>query len=330
MTLVGNNPGSGIGMWELLAGIGTIVDLNNLATEVTGLGGGANTFSWTINNDGCIASDYVTITYYVLPVADFIPNHLSGCPPLTVNFVNNSIGGFPYLWDFGDGNSSSDPNTQHTYNYSGTYKARLTATGPDGIYVNKDTAIIVHELPVANFDVTTTKVYIPEQPVHCFNLSDNYDSCLWEFGDSAASTEVNASYYYTEEGIYDITLYVWSEHGCFDSLTMNDVVEVEKSGKIIFPNAFSPNLSGPTSCYCLEHDYSNDVFCPLIKGVVEYHMEIYNRWGILLFESSELNIGWDGYNKGKLSDEGVYVWRIIGRYNNGKSFEFLGNVIILH
>ncbi|MBA7554696.1 hypothetical protein ES705_47327 [subsurface metagenome] len=59
-------------------------------------------------------------------------------------------------------------------------------------------------------------------------------------------------------------------------------------------------------------------------------MEIYNRWGILLFESSELNIGWDGYHKGKLLDEGVYVWRIIGRYNNGKSFEFLGNVIILH
>ena len=71
--LVGNKPASGIGQWVVLAGQGTFANASNFETSVSGLGGGANTLSWTINNDGCIASDDVVITNKILPKVDFDP-----------------------------------------------------------------------------------------------------------------------------------------------------------------------------------------------------------------------------------------------------------------
>jgi gliding motility-associated-like protein len=67
-----------------------------------------------------------------------------------------------------------------------------------------------------------------------------------------------------------------------------------------------------------------------VDGVTEYHLEIYNRLGIRLFTSEDVNIGWDGYFKGKLVEEGAYVFKVYGKYNNGQSFSFVGNIILLH
>ena len=53
-----------------------------------------------------------------------------------------------------------------------------------------------------------------------------------------------------------------------------------------------------------EGDFENDVFHPFGEGVDEYHLEIFNKWGILLFESNDFMIGWDGYYKSQLVEEG--------------------------
>jgi len=63
--------------------------------------------------------------------------------------------------------------------------------------------------------------------------------------------------------------------------------------------------------------------------VTDYHLEIYNRLGIILFRSDDINIGWDGYFKGKLVEEGAYVFKVYGKYNNGESFNHLGNIILI-
>ena len=69
---------------------------------------------------------------------------------------------------------------------------------------------------------------------------------------------------------------------------------------------------------------------PYGEGVEQYHLEIFNKWGILLFESHDRNIGWDGYYKDKLVKEGVYVWKVSGVYNNGKDFKKVGTVVVIH
>jgi gliding motility-associated-like protein len=328
--LVGNKPSSGQGGWIVLAGQGTVETPSNFETGVTGLGGGANTFSWTINNDGCIASDDVVITHRVLPAVSFNPMPGSGCPPLVISFINTSIGGAPFSWDFGDGTGSNATNTDHTYNIPGKYTVRLTATGPDGLIVTKDTIVVIREIPVAQFEVTPEIAYIPGNSVNFFNQSENIDSLLWEFGDGTTSTEKNPSYKYETEGAYDITLHVWSGYQCYDSQRISHGVIVERAGVINCPNAFTPNRDGPSGGNFNQNDFSNDVFHCFTDGVTEYHLEIYNRLGIRVFTTDDLNTGWDGYFKGKLVEEGAYVFKVYGKFNSGQPYNLIGNIILLH
>ncbi|HEX2967521.1 MAG TPA: immunoglobulin domain-containing protein [Bacteroidales bacterium] len=328
--LIGNKPLKGTGEWIVLAGQGVINAPTGFETAVSGLGGGANTFAWTINNEGCIASDEVVVTHKVMPAADFSPLPGGGCPPLNVTFINTSSGGSPYSWDFGDGTTSASTNTTHTYNVPGNYKVRLTATGPDGLIVNKDTVIIVRPVPVAQFEVTPDTTYIPGNPVHFYNMSLDIDSLLWEFGDGHTSTEENPSYTYSEEGNYNVTLHVWSGYQCYDSVVKESAVFVDLAGVINCPNAFTPNSSGPSGGIYNDNDHSNDVFHCFVDGVVEYHMEVYNRLGIRLFETDDINIGWDGYFKGKLVEEGAYVFKAYGKFNNGQPFSYFGNILVIY
>ncbi|MDP4227104.1 MAG: gliding motility-associated C-terminal domain-containing protein, partial [Bacteroidota bacterium] len=97
------------------------------------------------------------------------------------------------------------------------------------------------------------------------------------------------------------------------------------------PSAFTPNPNGSSNGRYNRNDYSNDVFYPIVimNGIQDYHMEIYNRWGVLVFESNDIEIGWDGYYKGKLLTQDVYIYRVSGFYNNGKRFSFAGDVLLM-
>lgn len=328
--LIGNKPSSGEGLWIVTAGNGTIGASNNFETSITNLGGGANTFTWTINNEGCIASDDVVVTYRMLPVADFDPMPGGGCVPVTVSFINTSIGGTPYTWDFGDGTTSSSTNATHTYNVPGNYRVRLTATGPDGIMIYKDTTVVIREIPVAAMAIDPDTAYIPGNSVHFHNLSNNIDSLMWDFGDGNTSTEENPSYKYGAEGSYDVTLHVWSGYECYDSIIIRNAVTVERAGIIKCPNAFTPNPNGSSGGYYNDNDFSNDVFHCYIEGAKAYHMEVYNRIGIRIFETNDINVGWDGYFKGELVEEGAYIFRATGKFNNGETFSYFGNILVIY
>jgi PKD repeat protein len=334
--LVGNKPQAGVGEWQLNAGSGIIQDPNNFETTVTNLGEGANSFYWTIDNDGCVASDAVIITYYVLPEVDFMPTPQSGCPSLVVDFINSSVGGYPFTWDFGDGTVSTETNPMHTYDTPGTYHVRLSGTGPDGIIITRDTTVVVYEQPDAEMEVTPALVFVSDppsqrdKPVNFYNLTTEYETVTWDFGDGTTSNEINPIHYYQETGVYDVTLHVVTENQCYDSETIYEAVTVELKGSIQCPNVFTPNLGGPTGGTVVENDYSNDVFHCFATDVHDYRLEIYNRLGIRMFESDDINVGWDGYFDGELADEGVYVFRISGTYNSGEKFTDVGSVMIIY
>jgi hypothetical protein len=106
----------------------------------------------------------------------------------------------------------------------------------------------------------------------------------------------------------------FSESGCF----------------IEFPNAFIPNSNGPAGgYYTSKSDESAQIFHPVTSGVSEYQLRIFSRLGILIFETSDINIGWDGYHKGALCEPGVYVWKARGTYKNGESFVKTGDVMLI-
>jgi len=104
-----------------------------------------------------------------------------------------------------------------------------------------------------------------------------------------------------------------------------------KPGEIIFPNAFKWNGTGPTGGYWNENQTDDHVFRPFTRNVINYRLKIYTRWGNLIYESSDLNKGWDGYSRdGNLAPQAVYVWIATGKFTDGNNFNKIGDVTFLH
>jgi hypothetical protein len=102
-------------------------------------------------------------------------------------------------------------------------------------------------------------------------------------------------------------------------------------GSIIFPNAFRWNGSGSTGGYWNESIVEDFVFRPVYRNVDVYKLQIFNRSGLMIFESSDIHTGWDGYLKnGQLAFQGVYIWRASGKFNDGSSFCKSGDVTFLY
>jgi hypothetical protein len=335
VTLIGNVPNVGTGSWSLVAGSQNtqIVTPGNFTSLVNDLTPGVNVFSWNINNNGCISSDEVTITYIVWPDADFEPSTLSGCPPLEVNFVNITSGGEPYRWDMGDGTIINQQHVTYTYFDPGTYSVTLYATAPGSdVPVTKTRSITVHPIPTANFGIAPEVVYMPGQTISCYNYSKNIVQSIWDFGDGRERVEAFAPLYqYQDTGRFNIMLKVINQFGCPDSLTIIDAVHVLKRSEFFFPDAFTPNPFGGSGGVYDPLDRSNDVFYPIVTDgeILDYEFKIFNRAGVMIFRTNDIKLGWDGYYKNKMLPQGVYVYYVTGRYNNGEPFKKVGNVMLI-
>lgn len=325
--LSGNNPESGTGEWILVAGAGNIEVPSGFTTLVTSMGAGLNTFEWTITNGSCMARDQVVINYKVMPKAGFTTDVTEGCPGTTIEFYNTTQYGTTYRWDMGDGTFTTDVNPMHTYNYAGQYKVNMIAYGPDNRNVTVDTLITIHSNPVARFYFRPDTAFV-NKPVRCYD-DDSYNASVyhWDFGDNQYASESNPLHYYSTSGSFTITLIVASDFGCAD--TISQEIYVAEDGLLIFPNAFTPDPSGPGGGFYDENDRTNNVFFPYHENIAEYHLEIYSRWGVLLFESDDVNMGWDGYYKGQLLAKDVYVWKVTGKYVSGTDFMRTGTVLLI-
>jgi PKD repeat protein len=281
---------------------------------------------------GCQGSDTIHIKVIMPPepVASFEPDTV-GCSPLIVKFRNLSENAETYLWDFGDQTFSSEQNPSHTYNIPGSYIVKLTVTNIAG-QSSHNGLITVYQKPTAVFNVYPTEVISNSQVVVFTNFSYDGVSWLWNFGDGDTSVEESPWHKYESEGVYKITLIVTSKDGCTDSAMYKSPVVVDyKAGAIRFPNAFKWNESGPTGGYWNENQLDDNTFRPFFTNVIEYKLQIFNRWGVLLYESSDLQKGWDGYfGNSKLALQGVYVWKAVGRYADGTYFNKIGDVTFLH
>jgi len=299
-----------------------------------GLGTHLLTYSLPPHSWGCAASESVRITVILPPppVADF-EGDAAGCAPLTVRFKNKSKHGESYTWDFGDRQYSAEKDPVHTYYVPGDYVIKLTVRNLAGESV-RNGIVKVYQNPSAIFDAYPVNVVNNEQIVIFYSYSYYADNYLWMFGDGETSTEENPYHKYEKEGSYTVSLKVTTSMGCVDSAVMETPVVVEwKTGEIKFPNVFKWNETGPTGGQWDEGVYPgmDNVFRPFFENVIEYKLQIYNRWGALIYESHDLNKGWDGYfGNGNLAPQGVYVWKAHGRYADGGYFDTVGDVTFLH
>lgn len=264
------------------------------------------------------------------PTASFLGS-AEGCVPLSVDFTNTSLGGLDFSWNFGDGGTSIAENPTYIYYEPGVYTVSLTVTGIGGgtqTAVHVD-SIVVHPKANAYFVLNPSSVIVPSQPVYFYNLSGFADQYLWLFGDGQSTTETNPTHYYQEPGLFDVTLIANNQWNCPDTFSLPEAVLAEAAGDIEFPNAFTPSSSGPGDGRYDPLSITNDIFFPLYEGVEEYQLQIFNRWGELVFESKDVEIGWDGYYRGEPAKQDVYVWKCNATFSDGNQYSGAGDLTLL-
>ena len=264
-----------------------------------------------------------------LPLSAIRMSAEAGCLPLKIKFSNGSLNFDSCVWTFGDGGSSSETNPEWIFDEAGVYRITLTVFNETGLKSIAIDSVTVYRKPEALFEVFSDDITIPADEVRFMNFSSNAIEFKWEFGDGGTSEEFEPVYRYRESGLYNVRLIVRSEYGCTDSLVVENAFEGQEY-YITFPNAFIPNSGGPSGgIYSSKSDETAQVFHPYSSEVAEYQLRIFSKLGILIFESNDINIGWDGYYKGVLSEPGVYIWKVRGKYNNGEPFVKMGDVILL-
>jgi len=159
--------------------------------------------------------------------ADFSATPVSGVFPLVVQFSDASTGSITsWLWNFGDGQTSTEQNPQHMYSAAGSYSVSLTVNGPSGSDIETKTDYVNVYTPVsANFSANQTSGIAPLSVTFTNNSTGDYTSTNWTFGDGGTSSSINPVYVYATGGTYPVSLIV-SGPGGEDTETKTNYITV--------------------------------------------------------------------------------------------------------
>ncbi|HET6225764.1 MAG TPA: PKD domain-containing protein, partial [Bacteroidia bacterium] len=255
----------------------------------------------TVTFDGCIKKYTDNVEVLQKPNSDYTIENTVSCELTPVHFINKSTGAPPlqYTWNFGDESTSDLLSPYHTYKKIGNYSTSLMVSSVNGC---RDTfelpnVIAVQKLPIAGFDVDPKDTSVFYATINLTDHSKYTSACKMFWGDGNSEGDCIMGHTYTTPGIYEI-MQIAENNGCFDTAYVEVVVRPD----FVFwlPNAFTPG----------RNDDLNDVYKPVIVGAHDYHFLIFDRWGQQLFETNDLNGGWNGYLKGRLCETDVYVYKI--------------------
>lgn len=174
----------------------------------------------------------------------------SGCVPYTISFTDNSSLAQLWLWDFGDGTTSTAQHPNHTYTQRGDYTVTLIVSADTVLGSCTDTIMQVSKIivrdPLAAFSANT-QVSCAPMIVNFNNQSVDAVSYFWDFGDSTYSTVENPVKVYNYPGWYTVSLVVVSDNGCTDTLTMFQFIRVQ--GPVPHFNASTTTGCAPVSVH---------------------------------------------------------------------------------
>ena len=260
----------------------------------------------TNGNLTCSDGDTVSFVINPDPEVNFIAKPATGCEPLFLKFYDMSSVETGTIvswdWDFGDGNTSITNNPFNLYELNGNYDVSLTVTTDAGCSQSLTIPQMIHvyKNPVAAFSInpSTTTIYNPG--IFFSSSSIDADSCFWNFGDgSFANNCGNVFHQYQDTGSYLVTLDVYENgFGCHDSTSRT--VIIGPAFTFYIPNAFTPNFDG-----------FNETFYGRGTNIAKYEMKIFDRWGSMIFKTTDLEKGWDGKTDKDIEiKEGLYIYLI--------------------
>ena len=404
--LIGNiNSPAPTGVWSSL-GTGAFVPgsafLSTIYVPSPGdvINGSVTLILESTNNYGCPADkDTLEITFKEIPTANFTVDPICQGENAVFTdqstFTSGSISG--WLWNFGDGTSSSIEDPQHLYLNGGNHSVQLIVTGNNNCTDTISQNLIIHYAPTPNFTNTVAcemnSIYFTDlstipagsitswnynfygfgnstdvNPEFSFPIAGNYPVTLttvsdfgcsadttifvpviqsptadfsmapnpavvdqdvffkdlssgtnivgwyWDFGDDEASNEHEPTHNYSSGGAYPVLFKITDENNCTDTITKLISVELLP----VLPTGFTPDGDG-----------DNDVF--IIRGgpFKSVDFKVYNNWGQLVFNTTDVNEGWDGTYKSDNAPLGVYSWTFVVEMGNGQIIKKSGDVTLI-
>jgi gliding motility-associated-like protein len=291
--------------WTNATGIGDTVHIHPTATT---------TYVVTVTDScGNTATD-TSVVHFIpyTPLQMVFSNDTTICggnKVLLHSVVTNGLPNYNYSW-------IPNISTQDTVTVfpatTATYS--LKVTDGCGYSISDTMSVTVYPISAAfQYSFTTN------QTVAFSNHSNGAISYHWNFGDGSSdsiSTSESPEHFYQNDGTYTVTLISKNQNGCVDT-TVHSLVIIPDS-YFYFPNAFSPNKNG-----------RNDVFTGYGAGIKSYRMRIFDRWGLLVFESSDINTGWDGTYKGVDAPSDSYICVFDIESFGDKHTRRMGTVILL-
>ena len=268
-------------------------------------------YTVTADNLGCLSTDDAMVTIENLPAVSFFADLLGGCAPITINFNSTSTTSSSLVdceWTVDGSPIAGDcSGAAYTFDFGGLYDIGLTVNSINGctnsiVYADY---IFVEDVPEASFNASSTEVQNIDTEVDFLNNSTNALTYSWDFGDGTSSTETDPTHSFPEESSnsYEVELFAYSPvYGCVDSAVLT--ISVEELLLFYVPNTFTP-----------DDDNYNQMFQPIFHSgydPYDYELLIFNRWGQIIFESHDVNVGWSGsYGSATpLVADGVYTWKI--------------------
>ena len=243
-----------------------------------------------------------------------------GCAPYDAVFNNTSLAGDTFVWDFGDGTTSTEEYPVHTYATPGVYTIKLVATDPRTCNIVDSTTrtITVYERPTAAFSYLPVTPEI-NKPTVFHNNSIGGVRHIWYFGDgdsTVTNTMDDVSHQYNVTGDFVATLVTFNAAGCPDTATQTVSSLIDPLLDV--PNAFTPGRFGRNSVVKVEG-----------FGIVKMSWKIYNRWGQKVFETNDRKLGWDGRKDGQILPLDVYTYTLDVEYFDGKKYRKTGDITLI-
>jgi len=320
-TVGGSYTGEAVFQWSFDGGTPSSSGSEN-PSGVTFDSPGEKLVTLTISENNCERTVEATIDLHPNPIAAFevLPN--IGCVPLSVTFLNESItesSSRAFDWDFGDGGTSNGVNTSHEYTSPGTYSVSLFLENLNGCLgtseVTLEDIITVTPSPNALFDFEPKTISVLDPVIEVTDLSEGNILCNYYFDDRVFE---DCNFIHNVENLVPqtIRLVVQNEFGCVDEIEAEIFLE---DHLIFIPNAFTPDGDG-----------INDLFRPVMEGVLDYQMWIFDRWGTEIFYTDDRR-GWDG--QGAREDYYLqnqeYTYRIVISEYNQRNYEYFGSVRLI-
>ncbi|HXS35185.1 MAG TPA: gliding motility-associated C-terminal domain-containing protein [Flavipsychrobacter sp.] len=248
----------------------------------------------------------------VIPDTLSIQETKTGCDSFSFMAGSNDTVITIYNWDFGDGSTGTANPTIHTYSKSGTYTVTLITTDGSG---KKDTAVYTVKVPEHSYIKASGDTVVckggPAQLLAIGGISYTWSPATWLNDPNIANPIASPDTAIT----YTVTGIDGNDCPSSDSVRINIM---DCTASVDVPEAFSPNGDG-----------SNDILYVRGINIRSVHFIVFDRWGIKVFETDNINRGWDGTYNGKIQPVETYAYILKAITINGLEINKKGNVTLL-